>query len=179
MKTANVETINKADRCLGCCNRRYLKIAARIFLSALFVIIGFTKLMNFAGTAAFIGAAGLPIPQVFTALAIIFELGGGLMLLFGFNKRIAVSMLIIFTVLSTALFHIKNLTTDQLQMIMFLKNLAIVGGLMALYGGCGSCHGGSHKCKEGGEGCKNCDEKPRWLVIKLIETLKIWRKKPF
>lgn len=157
METANVETINKADRCLGCCNRRYLKIAARIFLSVLFVIIGFTKLMNFAGTSAFIGAAGLPIPQVFTALAIIFELGGGLMLLFGFKKRIAVSMLIIFTVLSTALFHIKNLTTDQLQMIMFLKNLAIVGGLMALYGGCGSCHGGSHKCKEGGEGCKNCE----------------------
>lgn len=150
----NTETKNK---CGGCCSplclseyarsQGYLKITARVFLSAIFVIIGFTKLTNFAGTAAFIGSAGLPMPEVFTAIAIIFELGGGLMLLFGWKKRIAIKMLIVFTVIATALFHIKGLTTDQNQTIAFLKNLAIVGGLLALLGGSGCGHGGREKCK--------------------------------
>lgn len=136
MENSNVEKTNKFG---SCCNSHYLKITARVFLSALFVIIGFTKLTNFSGTAAFVGSAGLPMPEVFTVLAIVFELGGGLMLLFGLRKRLAVNMLIAFTVIATALFHIKGVTTDQNQAIAFLKNLAIVGGLLALRDG--GCHG--------------------------------------
>jgi len=140
------------NKCHAWCGHRYTGIVARVFLSALFVIVGFNKLMNFAGTAQFIGSAGIPMPEVMTVLAIVFELGGGLMLLFGFRKHIAVAMLVVFTVVSTALFHIKGLTTDQTQMIAFLKNLAIVGGLLALYkaGGCSNCSDGT---------CGNCEAK--------------------
>ena len=121
------------NKCVSWCAHPYVGVVARVFLSAIFVIVGFNKLISFTETAQFIGSSGLPMPEVLTALAIIFELGGGIMLLFGWKKRIAISMLIVFTVLATALFHLKNLTTDQIQQIMFLKNLAMVGGLMALW----------------------------------------------
>ena len=121
------------NKCVSWCAHPYVGVVARVFLSAIFVIVGFNKLISFTETAQFIGNAGLPIPQVLTALAIIFELGGGVMLLIGWKKRIAISMLIIFTIIATALFHLKGLTVDQIQQIMFLKNLAMVGGLMALW----------------------------------------------
>lgn len=145
------------NKCHAWCGHRYMKVVARVFMSALFIIIGGSKLMNFTGTAAFIGSAGLPVPTVLTALAIIFELGGGLMLLFGFKKRLAIAMLVAFTVVSTALFHIKNVTTDQLQTIMFLKNLAIVGGLLSMYRTCGKddCEG----CNGEGGTCTTCQVK--------------------
>ncbi|MEK7558395.1 MAG: DoxX family protein [Patescibacteria group bacterium] len=139
-----METI--MNKCMGWCGHPYMGIAARVFLSAIFVIVGFNKLINFSSTAQFIGSSGLPMPEVLTALAIIFELGGGVMLLLGWKKRIAIFMLIVFTVLATVLFHLKNLTIDQVQQIMFLKNLAIVGGLIALWQG--------SECSK--EGCANC-----------------------
>jgi len=134
------------SKCMGWCGHPYTKVVARVFLSAIFVIVGANKLMNFTSTAQFIGSSGLPMPEVLTGLAIIFELGGGLVLLFGFKKRIAISMLLVFTVIVTALFHVKNITVDQVQQIMFLKNLAIVGGLLALWQG--------SNCSK--EGCANC-----------------------
>ena len=112
------------NKCVGWCGHPYTSVVARVFLSAIFIIVGGNKLINFTSTAQFIGNSGLPMPEVLTGLAIIFELGGGLMLLFGFKKRIAISMLLIFTVVVTALFHLKNITVDQVQQIMFLKNLA-------------------------------------------------------
>lgn len=137
-----MEVLNK---CMAWCNHRYAQVAARVLIALLFIIVGGSKLLNFTSTAQFIEASGLPLATVLTALAILFELGGGLMLLIGWKTRIAIPMLIVFIVVATALFHIKGLRTDQLQQIMFLKNLAILGGLMALYKGCS------------GEGCANCE----------------------
>lgn len=125
------------DKYMGWTSHRYAGIAARVLLAAIFIIIGGSKLLNFAGTSQFLAAAGLPVPSVLTALAIVFELGGGLMLLIGWKKRLAIVMLAAFTVAATLLFNIKNLTTDQTQTVNFLKNLAILGGLLALYRSCG------------------------------------------
>ncbi|MEK7662271.1 MAG: DoxX family protein [Patescibacteria group bacterium] len=145
------------NKCHSWCGHRYSGIAARVFLSALFIIVGFNKLMNFSATAQFVGSAGIPMPEVMTVLAIVFELGGGLMLLFGFRKRLAIAMLVVFTAVATALFHLRGLATDQTQMVMFLKNLAIIGGLLALYKGCGCGHGGCSSCS--GKTCENCGPK--------------------
>jgi len=136
---------------------RYTSIVARTFLSAVFIVIGGSKVMNFAGTSQFLGAAGFPMPEVFTVIAIIFELGGGLMLLFGLKKRLAITMLLVFTAVVTALFHVKTLLVDQTQMVMFLKNLAIMGGLLALYKGCGCGHGDCTTCNNGT--CTTCEVK--------------------
>lgn len=137
-------------------SHRFVSVAARILLSAIFLVVGASKLMNFAGTAQFIGASGLPFPTALTALAIALELGGGLMLLFGLKKRIAITMLIAFTVAATALFHLKGLPADQTQLVMFLKNTAIVGGLLALYKGCGCGHQECAVCNDG-QSCAQCE----------------------
>lgn len=145
------------NKCMAWCNHRYAQVGARVLIALLFIVVGGSKLLNFTSTAQFIDASGLPAATALTALAILFELGGGLMLLVGWKTRIAIPLLMVFTIVATALFHIKGLRTDQLQQIMFLKNLAILGGLMALYKGCGCGHGDCVSCQSGS--CATCEAK--------------------
>lgn len=113
----------------------------RILLSLLFIVGGFNFLMNFAGTTQFVamgltpwGLAGLA--TLATVIAIILKLGGGLMLLVNYKTSYAAWMLIVFTVLATLLYHTNWSGADaQMQMTNFLKNLAIIGGLL-LYAKC-------------------------------------------
>ena len=113
----------------------------RILLSLLFVIGGFNFLANFAQTQTMVAMGLTPwglggIALVATAIAIILKFGGGLMLLFNFKTSYAAWMLIIFTVLATIMFHTNWSGADaQMQMTSFLKNLAIIGGLL-LYAKC-------------------------------------------
>ena len=109
-------------------------LAGRILLAALFLIIGWSKITGFDGTVAFVASAGFPMPEVLTVLAIIFELGGALMLIAGFHARLAAWMLIVFTAIATGAYH--NAFADPSQQLMMLKNLSIIGGLLyvAAYG---------------------------------------------
>lgn len=100
----------------------------RVLIALLFVVAGWGKLTGFAGAVAMVAAAGFPMPQLMTVLAIVFELGGGLMLLTGFHVRLASRMLVVFTVIATLAYHTDF--SQQVNMIMFLKNLAIIGGLL-------------------------------------------------
>lgn len=99
----------------------------RVLIGLLFVVAGWGKLTNFAGTEQYV-ATVFPMAALFTVLAIIFELGGGLALVTGFHARLASWMLIVFTVLATLGYHTD--LSQQMQQIMFLKNLAIIGGLL-------------------------------------------------
>lgn len=109
---------------------------SRIFLSLLFVIGGAGFLMNFAGTTKYVamgispwGLAGLA--TIATVIVIILKLGGGLMLLFNHRPHIAAWMLIAFTALATLAYHTSwGGDAGQMQMTQFLKNLAIIGGLL-------------------------------------------------
>jgi putative oxidoreductase len=107
-------------------------------LALVFILAGFMKVTGFAGTVGYVGTV-LPMPEVMTALAIIFELGGGLMLLVGFHARIASLGLVVFTAVATVFFHLMPYlsATDpmaiQMQMLMILKNLAIMGGLLQVF----------------------------------------------
>ena len=109
----------------------------RVFLSLLFIVGGFGFLMNFDKTVGFVGMGlgniGLPLSLATIALviAIILKLGGGLMLLFNYRTSQAAWMLIIFTALATLMYHTTWSGDDgQMQMTSFLKNLAIIGGLL-------------------------------------------------
>lgn len=72
----------------------------------------------------------MPLTALFLVGAIVFEVGGGLALLLGWNVRYAAFALVLFLVPATLIFHTDF--ADQSQMIHFLKNLAIMGGLLAL-----------------------------------------------
>jgi putative oxidoreductase len=112
-----------------------LALVGRILIAVLFVPAGFNKLMGFAGTVGYIGSAGLPLPQLGAAIAVAVELGLGLMLLAGFKTRIAAIVLAVFTLAAGLLFHnFWAMPADKVYVnqLMFMKNLAIAGGLFAL-----------------------------------------------
>ena len=80
-------------------------LAGRILIALLFVPAGWGKLVGFAGTVGYISSKGVPLPQVAAAIAIFFELGCGLALLFGFKARWAALGLAVFTAVITPVFH--------------------------------------------------------------------------
>lgn len=111
-----------------------LAVVGRALIALLFVPAGFGKLMGFAGTVGYIASAGLPLPQVGAVLAIIVELGFGLMFLVGFKTRISAIVLAVFTIAAAILFHnYWGMPADKayVNQLMFFKNVAIAGGLLA------------------------------------------------
>lgn len=111
-----------------------LALIGRVLLAALFVPAGFGKLMGFAGTVGYISSVGAPLPQVAAVIAIVVELGLGLLLLVGFKTRLSAIVLAVFTVAAAVLFHnYWGMPADKafVNQLMFFKNIAIAGGLLA------------------------------------------------
>jgi putative oxidoreductase len=107
-------------------------LVARILMSAIFILAGIEKITNYAGSAAYMEAGGLPGSLLPLAIAV--ELGGGLAVLLGVFSRWAGLALAGFCVVTAVLFH-AGWSGDggQTQQIMFLKNLAMAGGLLLLF----------------------------------------------
>lgn len=111
-----------------------LALIGRILLALVFVPAGFGKIAGFAGTVGYATAMGLPLPQVGVAIALVIELFGGLALLIGYRTQIAAIALAVFTLVASFFFHAYwSLPADQqmMQNLMFFKNIAITGGLLA------------------------------------------------
>ena len=102
--------------------------AGRVLLSLIFITSGWSKIAGYAGTAAYMAKAGLPGGLL--PLVIATELGGGLLILFGFKTRLAALLLAGFCVIAGYLFHFDP--ANQGQMINFWKNLTIAGGFLTL-----------------------------------------------
>ncbi|HJW54332.1 MAG TPA: DoxX family protein [Burkholderiaceae bacterium] len=105
---------------------KLINIAARLLMAQIFIISGFSKISGYSGTQGYMEQMG--VPGILLPLVILTELGGGLALLFGFKTRVVVFALAGFTVLSALLFHASF--ADQMQLINFMKNLAMAGGLL-------------------------------------------------
>lgn len=103
-------------------------LAGRILLATIFLVSGFGKLAQAQGTIGYIASVGLPAPTLAYAGAVITELGGGLLLIFGFQTRVVAAILAGFSLVSAVLFH--NGLGDQNQLFHFLKNIAMAGGLL-------------------------------------------------
>ena len=111
-----------------------IALIGRLLLAYLFIPAGIGKLTGFAGTVGYITSKGLPMPEVAAGLAIVVELGVGLMLLVGFQTRWAALVLTLFTLAAGFFFHnYWAVPADQamVQQLMFNKNLASAGGLLA------------------------------------------------
>ena len=106
----------------------FAELGGRILIASIFVLSGFTKIGGYAGTQGYMEAMG--VPGALLPLVILTELGGGLLIVLGLWTRLAAFALAGFSLLSAALFHANF--GDQVQMIMFLKNLAIAGGFLLL-----------------------------------------------
>ncbi|HYL87614.1 MAG TPA: DoxX family protein [Burkholderiales bacterium] len=127
--TVNTATAGRTDR-LG----DTVDLAARIALAFIFAWSGADKLfMHTAGTVQYMQAAGLPLASLLVYPAGLLELGGGLLIVFGYRARAAALLLAGFTAVATLIFHaFWAAPADQamLQSLMFFKNLAILGGLL-------------------------------------------------
>ena len=112
-----------------------LALIGRLLLAYLFIPAGLGKISGFAGTAGYIASKGLPMPEVGAVLAILAELGCGILLLIGFKTRWAALALAVFTLAAAFFFHnYWAVPAEQVmaQRINFNKYLAIAGGLLLL-----------------------------------------------
>jgi len=110
-------------------------LIGRILLSILFIESGFGKIGGFEGTAGYITSRGLPLPQVLTFIAILIELGGGLLILLGWKTRWVALILIVFMIVITPIFHnfwSATAAAAMEQRINFMKNISILGGIFLL-----------------------------------------------
>jgi putative oxidoreductase len=112
-------------------------LIARILLALMFVLAGFGKLTGLEGTAGYIASKGLPLPMVLAAATGVLELVAGIMLIVGWQARWAALALALFTLLASVLFHnywAMPAEQQMMQQLMFMKNLAVSGGLLAIFG---------------------------------------------
>ena len=101
----------------------------RALMALIFILGGLSKFGDLAGTGAYMQGIGLP--AILAGPAAAFELLGGLAVLLGWKTRLVAPLLAGFCVVTAALFH--SNFSDQMQMIMFMKNLAMAGGFLTLY----------------------------------------------
>src|SRR6267154_327624 len=106
----------------------YPALAGRILIALPFLLSGVGKIAAPAMTQGYIAAAGLPLPAIAYAIAVIVELGGGILLVLGYQTRLVALVLAVFCVATAFGFH--NNFADQNQMINFMKNIAMTGGLL-------------------------------------------------
>ena len=111
-------------------SNRYLPLLGRVLIGAPFILSGLGKLAAHDATVGYIGSVGLAFPQLGWLIAIVVEMGGGALLLVGYRARLVALVVGLFT-LATAIFFHRNFA-DQNQMIHFLKNIMIVGGLLQI-----------------------------------------------
>jgi putative oxidoreductase len=110
---------------------KIMDVAGRILLALMFVLSGAGKLgAGYAATQGYMDAMG--VPGMLLPLVILLEMGGGLALIIGWQTRWVAGALAVFTLIAAVIFH--SNFADQMQMIMFMKNLAISGGLLLLVG---------------------------------------------
>jgi putative oxidoreductase len=108
-------------------------LIGRVLLGVLFLVAGIRKIMLYSGSVAYLTKLGFPAPEVMAVLAILIEVGGGALLVLGWQTRRVSWLLALFVVIATAMAHrFWEFDAPQYanQMNHFLKNAAIVGGLL-------------------------------------------------
>jgi putative oxidoreductase len=109
-----------------------LALIGRVLLSLIFIISGVAKIFGWSETLGYMNNQGLPAPAVLLAAATAIEIIGGLMLLVGYQTRVASAIVFVYLIPVTLVFHdfwSYQGQEAQSQMVDFLKNLAILGGL--------------------------------------------------
>jgi len=105
-----------------------ISAAGRGLIAAIFILAGINKIAGYEGTQGYMDAMG--VPGALLPLVIAFEIGAGLAILIGWQTRIAAFLLAGFCLVSAVIFH--GNFGDQMQSILFMKNLAIAGGFLFL-----------------------------------------------
>jgi putative oxidoreductase len=104
-------------------------LLARVLLGHIFLLAGVSKLMGYAGVQGYMESMG--IAAALLPLVIVLEVGAGLAVMVGFLTRWAALALAGFCVVAALIFQ--RDWSEPMQMILFMKNFAMAGGLLLLY----------------------------------------------
>ena len=107
---------------------KILDLIGRIFISGIFLLSAFNKIGNYEGTLGWMGSFGLP--GFLLAPAILLEVIAPILIIIGYQTKIAAAALSIFCIATAFIFH--NDFSDQMQVIAFMKNVALAGGFLFL-----------------------------------------------
>ena len=107
-----------------------VEVFGRIFISALFLIEAVRKFFNPDMSMMYMSDHGVPEFLFYPSIA--FEIIIPLLLIVGYKTRIAASLLTVFVLTVTLIFHSHHIIDDSMQLTIFLKNLAIIGGLLLI-----------------------------------------------
>lgn len=102
----------------------------RIVIAAIFIVSGLGKIAAPEATQGYIASVGLPFPLLGYLIALLAEVGGGVLLLVGYRTRLIAALLAVFTVATAVFFH--HNFADQNTVLHFLKNLMIASGLLQI-----------------------------------------------
>jgi putative oxidoreductase len=109
-------------------SQNFFDLLGRVLIAAIFLVSGIGKVTAYAGTQGHMEAMG--VPGALLPLVIVLEVVGAVAIIVGWRTRLFAFLLGGFTLLSALLFH--RALGDQMQSILFLKNLAIAGGFLFL-----------------------------------------------
>jgi len=107
---------------------KFSQLIARVFLGHIFLLAGISKISAYQGTQAYMDSMG--VPGMLLPAVILLEVLGGLAIIVGWQTKWTAYALAAFSIVAAAIFH--NNFADQMQMIMFMKNVAIAGGFLLL-----------------------------------------------
>lgn len=116
--------------------RPFAFLLGRILISLVFLMSGINKIMDYNGTAAYMEQNGMFLVNLFLPGAIVFLLAGSLSIILGFRARIGALLLIVFLIPATLIFHAfwaYPAEEQGMQMIQFMKNLGLLGGLLFMF----------------------------------------------
>ncbi|HQU16148.1 MAG: DoxX family protein [Gammaproteobacteria bacterium] len=116
-------------------------LVGRLFMASIFLISGFHKITGYAGTQAFMQSHG--VPGMLLPLVILLELGGGTLLVLGWQTRLVAWLFAGFTLAAALIFHTNF--SDQSQVLLFMLHMPIVGGFLVL-----AAHGAGGLSLDGG-----------------------------
>ena len=110
----------------------------RVLFASLFLVFGYRMLAAYSGAVGYMASLGLPTPSLFLLIAIVIEIGGGLLILVGYQTRAAALQLGVYTTVAAVIGHFQFADPNQIQ--HFMKNIALVGGSLAFV----ACGGGAY-----------------------------------
>ena len=106
-----------------------LDLFARILISVLFLLNGVFKISNYEGSVDWMESFGLP--GILIIPAIILEIIGPILIILGYQAKLAAGLLSLFCIATGVIFH--NDFSDQMQLTSFLKNIALAGGFLFIF----------------------------------------------
>jgi putative oxidoreductase len=115
--------------------QKWMLLLGRLLLSVIFILSGLGKIPHFHDVAGMMAQKGIPLATVALVITLFIEIGGGLMVLTGFGARYAALVIFLWLIPVTLVFHhFWGIPAEQQQdqMVNFLKNVAIMGGLLVL-----------------------------------------------